>query len=79
MIPSGDRRPSILSITAFATSSGRPRMVIPRDVVSASSGNVVCVRTGGPDRVSWWALQMLLLLSRTDEEVPRARMIFKID
>jgi hypothetical protein len=79
MIPSGERRPNILSITALATLSGRPRMVIPRDVVSASSGNVVCVRTGGPDRISWRALQMLLLLPRTDEEVPCARVLFKID
>jgi hypothetical protein len=79
MIPSGDRRPSILSITALATLCGRPRMVIPRDVVSASSGNVVCVRTGGPNGVSWRALQMLLLLPLTNEEVPRARMLFEID
>jgi hypothetical protein len=54
-------------------------MVIPRDVVSASSGNDVCVRTGGPNGVSWRALQMSLLLPRTDEEVPRAWMLFEID
>lgn len=62
MIPSGDRRSSILSITPLATSSGRPRMVVAKDVVSASLGNVVCVRTGGPassQRVSFEAaLQM---------------------